>query len=110
MKIMSRNHRLYLRLNNAELEVITACANEMNMSPARYSRERAIGTLRARTDDLTRRQLVAVGNNLNQISRHLNARRGRVAEIADDLVETLAKLRAQVAALDKSDHDDHSED
>jgi len=107
---MSRKNRLYLRLNNEELEVIKARASEMNMSPARYCRERSIGILRARTDELTRRQLVAVGNNLNQIARHLNARKRKMPDLVDDLSETLAQVRAQVSALDRPDkNDDHSE-
>jgi len=108
---MTRKNRLYLRLSDEELEAIKVRADEMNMSPARYSRDRVLGILKPRTDDLYRRQLVALGNNLNQIARHLNARRGKVVDVAEELFETMAQIRAQVAALDRAENDnDHSED
>lgn len=109
---MSRKNRLYLRLSDDELALIKERAEEAGMSPARYSRERVLGVYLSRGDDLDRRHLVKIGNNMNQIARHLNSNVGRknyVAEVAQDLTQNLIDLRGAIAARQRN-VDDHSED
>lgn len=102
---MATGYRLYIRLSPDQRKEIEARAAEVGISPSNYSRQRALGTLKAKADDKAIRQLTAIGYSLNQIARHLNSD----GEEAAELRETMAEVRAAVAALKKTeqpnDHD-----
>jgi hypothetical protein len=69
-----RSRRLWLRLTAQELGAIQAKAEVAGLSFAAYLRRAALSkTVSARTDKQVCGQLQRIGNNLNQIARHLNS-------------------------------------
>lgn len=94
-----RNYRLYIRLDTEERAELEKRAAEVGISPSNYARQRSLGTLRARSDAMAIRQLVGVGNNLNQIARGANSGDPLTA----DLATTLAEVRSAVFALKKKE-------
>lgn len=90
-----KKYRLYIRLDPAQKKEIEERAAKVGISPSNYCRQRSLSTLRATTDDMAIRQLVNLGNNLNQIARRANSG----DPLAADMADTLAQVRAAVFAL-----------
>lgn len=98
-----RTVRMIHRWTPAEREALTARAKAAGVSVSAYVRAAALegeapapkrrrsSETRPRLDPAEFRQLVAIGNNLNQIARALNAERPDL--IGGDLGEALAELR-----------------
>ena len=97
--------RLNLRLSEAEYAALKLAATELSVTVPRYLKEAALATSRGET--LTerkallqhlfelQRQLAAVGNNLNQLTRAFNAE----GTVGSDLAGTLVAVRQSVATV-----------
>ena len=97
--------RLNLRLSEAEYAALKLSATELSVTVPRYLKEAALATSRGET--LTerkallqhlfelQRQLAAVGNNLNQLTRAFNAE----GTVGADLATTLDAVRQSVATV-----------
>jgi hypothetical protein len=98
-KIELRDKQLNLRLTAAEFENIRNRAAALGMHPVNFGRsvlldERAVMPVRSGADTsrsrLAYQQLTRIGNNLNQMMRHLH----RTGEpVPADLVPLLADIR-----------------
>ena len=85
-----------VRLTAAERARVEEKARQLNLSPSDYARACLVrGTVRVVQEDgfdsELVRELLAIGNNLNQIARHLNAT-GQIDPT--ELHEVLAMVRA----------------
>lgn len=97
--------RLNLRLSEAEYSALKLAATELSVTVPRYLKEAALATSRGET--LTerkallqhlfelQRQLAAVGNNLNQLTRAFNVD----GTVGSDLARTLDAVRQSVATV-----------
>lgn len=97
--------RLNLRLSEAEYAALKLSATELSVTVPRYLKEAALATSRGET--LTerkallqhlfelQRQLAAVGNNLNQLTRAFHAD----GTVGSDLARTLVAVRQSVATV-----------
>ena len=94
-------HVVHIRLTVEELARITAEYNAAQApSRSQYLRALCLGRhLRTRTDQDTIRALSRIGNNLNQIARHLNS---GTLDSTTDLHSELAALKAEVLRI--ADH------
>lgn len=87
-----------VRFTPDEWAAVQTAALAAGMNAARYLRSRALGTrARDRKSDEAIRQLIAVGNNLNQLARSANIA-GRLAD-AEQVEEVLAEVLAAVRQL-----------
>jgi hypothetical protein len=97
--------RLNLRLSDAEFSALKVAATELSVTVPRYLKESALAASRGET--LTerkallqhlfelQRQLAAVGNNLNQITRDFHTE----GTVRTDLAMTLDAVRQSIAAV-----------
>ena len=102
-----RTARLFLRLSPAEQAALATRADKAGMTPPAYLRAAALGTAGPRAQRRTPAdatllrqvlgQLGRVGNNLNQIARHLNT--GREGDQGEALTEALAEYARMRDAL-----------
>ena len=92
-----------IRLTIAELEHIRAQASAAGVTVAEYVRRRSLSLpVQPRTslaDARLLHELSAIGNNLNQIARHLNAGRERLdpanlGQVRNELAQVLQQVGA----------------
>jgi hypothetical protein len=73
-----RTRAMLVRFTPTEFEAVRAHARACGLTMARYARETACGAVprarRTATTDEALRQLVRIGNNLNQLAHVANAR------------------------------------
>lgn len=95
----ARKDRATLRLTDEEWATVQARIRETGRTTGRYLRELVLGTMpRAQTSTVNAaaiRELIRVGNNLNQLAREANAAGDfpTEAHIQAVLDEVLAKIR-----------------
>ena len=93
---------LGLRLTADEREQIDSAAAKVGLSPSEYGRRCALrGTVRVVSDERKHdpellRSLLAIGNNLNQIARKLNATDQVPANLTDTLDTFAAFMKAHL--------------
>ena len=97
--------RLNLRLSDAEFSALKVAATELSVTVPRYLKESSLAASRGET--LTerkallqhlfelQRQLAAVGNNLNQITRDFHTE----GTVRTDLAMTLDAVRQSIATV-----------
>ena len=86
-----------VRFTPEEWAAVQAAAEAAGMNAARFLRTRALGLRTPRKSDETIRQLIAVGNNLNQLARSANIA-GQVEE-AVMVAEVLGEVMSAVQRL-----------
>ncbi len=100
-KELKHLHRIYLRLTNAEYEIVSANAKSANLSLAEYARKQVMNKkvtvkyeLVADLPEL--KKLIAefgkIGSNLNQIARHFNSGGIHSQEMQKAINQSIARI------------------
>lgn len=94
---MKRERQIKFRCNATELLTIKSKSNQAGMTPARYSRESALGnqiTIRRMSKDEKEAlmQLSRIGNNLNQLTRYFHEGQMMYTKLAKLINEIEKKL------------------